>query len=177
MQQLHLISLFITVENIRYTFHVVFYPSKHQSYLFSYFQTSKCVRQYLVYCLFATVNTLFLLFFAVQLVIASAASMLLEFNLEKHYSYFAFSFLTSFDRSYFLFWGVWTANTYTVLCFFVDRVQKSSCYLCLSTLASKNISGTLFLVCVCLNLFFLSFCGVLTWKYINNSYLVDFKYS
>ena len=40
------------------------------------------------------VNTLFIFFFfAAKLVIASAASVLLHFNLEKHHSYFAFSCL------------------------------------------------------------------------------------
>ena len=50
-------------------------------------------------------NTLFLLFFVVSLIIASAASILLHFNLENHSGYFAFSFLTTVDVFYCLFGG------------------------------------------------------------------------
>ena len=39
-------------------------------------------------------------------------------------------------------------NTYTVVSFFIDRVQICNCYLSLSTLASKKISGILLVVCL-----------------------------
>ena len=50
-------------------------------------------------------NTLFLLFFTVPAVIPLAAPILLHFKFEKHDSYFAFSFLATFDFFYSLFWG------------------------------------------------------------------------
>ena len=117
-------------------------------------------------------NTLFLLFFPVSLVIGSATPILLHCHLEKHHSHFAFSFLTTVDLFYCLFWGFWTLNTYTVPCLFVERIQKRNCYLSASTLKSKNISGTLFLVCLSLHMFFIVFSALLTWKCINRSYVV-----
>ena len=48
-------------------------------------------------------NTLFLLFYAFQFVIASVALMLCHFNLEKHHSYLALSFLTTVDLFHCLF--------------------------------------------------------------------------
>ena len=118
------------------------------------------------------VNTLFPLFFAVWLVIASAAPILLHFHLEKNYSYFGFSFLTTVDLFYCLFSGFIMLNTYTVPGLVDDRVQKRNCFLSGSILTPKNISGTLFVVFLSLNMFFLAFCGILTWKCINHSYLV-----
>ena len=53
IHQAHLISLFITTRNVTCTFHAVLWPSKHQSYLFSFFQTSIYVRRYLLCCLLA----------------------------------------------------------------------------------------------------------------------------
>ena len=57
-------------------------------------------------------------------------------------------------------------------CLFVDRVQKYNSYLFVSTLTSKNISGTLCVVCSTLNLLFLPFSGILSWKFINHTYPV-----
>ena len=54
----------------------------------------------------------------------------------------------------------------------VDRVEKRNCYLLVSTLTSKNISGILFVVSLSLNMFFLPFSGTLTWTYINHTYLL-----
>ena len=48
-----------------------------------------------VFCLL--LNMLFLLFLAVLLLIASAAPILLHFNLEKHHFYFDFSFQATVD--------------------------------------------------------------------------------
>ena len=63
-------------------------------------------------------------------------------------------------------------NTFTVLGFFVDRVQKCNCYLSASTLTSKNISGVLSVACWSLCMLLLSFPGILTWKCIYHSCLV-----
>ena len=63
-------------------------------------------------------------------------------------------------------------NRYTVPCLFPGRVQKRNCYLSVSTLTSKDISSTLFILCFSLNVFVLPFSGILTWKSINHSYLV-----
>ena len=48
-------------------------------------------------------NALFLLFFAVKLSIGSAAHIFFHFNLEKHHSYFSFSFLTTVYLLYCIF--------------------------------------------------------------------------
>ena len=61
-------------------------------------------------------------------------------------------------------------NTYTVPCYFIYSVHKRYCYLCVSTLASKHISGSLFVFCLSLNMFFLPFSGILTCTYINHTY-------
>ena len=114
---------------------------------------------FLVVCLL--LNTLFLLFFEVQLLIASAEPILLHFKVEKDHSYFLFSFLTSVDLFYFFFWGFQTLNTYTALCLFVDRIQKRNYYFTVSTLTSKNVSRTLSVVCFSLNMLFLPFSAFL----------------
>ena len=57
-------------------------------------------------------------------------------------------------------------------CLFVDRVEKYNGYISVSTLTSKNISVTLVAVCLNLNIFFLPFSGLLTWKCIEYTYLV-----
>ena len=63
-------------------------------------------------------------------------------------------------------------NTYTVPCFFIDVVEKFNCYLSVSILASKNISGILFVVCFSPSMFFLPFRCILSQKCINHTYLV-----
>ena len=55
---------------------------------------------------------------------------------------------------------------------FNDSVHTQHCYLSLSTLTSKNISGTLFIVCLSLNMLFLPFSCILTSKCINHTYPV-----
>ena len=62
--------------------------------------------------------------------------------------------------------------TYTVPCLFTYSFPKRHCYLWVSTLASKNISGTLFDLCLSLNAFFLPFSGILTGKYTKHTYHV-----
>ena len=52
----------------------------------------------------------------------------------------------------------------------VIECKNAVCYLSVSTLASKNISGTLFVVCLSLNTFFLPFYCILASKTINKSY-------
>ena len=107
--------------------------------------------------------------FFVKLVITSAEPILLHFNIKKNQSCFDFSGLTTTDLFYLFFWGFEIPNTYTEPSFFVDRVQKCNCHLCISALTSKNISGTLFMICFCLNVFITSFSGILSWKDINHS--------
>ena len=63
-------------------------------------------------------------------------------------------------------------NAYTVPFLFVERIQRRNCYLRVTTLTFKNISRTLLVVFLSLNMLFLPFSGILTWKCINNSYPV-----
>ena len=51
-------------------------------------------------------------------------------------------------------------------------MHKRHFYLSGSTLTSKNISRTLFVVCLSVNMFFVPFSGILTCKCINDSYPV-----
>ena len=46
--------LFLIVKNVPFTFRAVVWPSKHQPYLCSKFETSKYNRRYFVCCLFAS---------------------------------------------------------------------------------------------------------------------------
>ena len=117
-------------------------------------------------------NALFELFFAVYLVIASAVPMLLHFNLKKHRLYFVFSFQTTLDLFHCLFWGLEKLNTYALPWFFVVRAEKRNCYISVTNLPSKNISSTLFGVCLSLNMFFVPCSGISTWKYLNHICLV-----
>ena len=71
---------------------------------FSYFEASNTLSGTL-FLFFFFLNTCFLVFFEVQIVIASPTPVLLHFNLEKHHSYFAFSFFTTIDLFCCLFWG------------------------------------------------------------------------
>ena len=98
--------------------------------------------------------------------------MLCRFNLEKHHSYLAFSFLTTLDFFYWLFWGFLTLNIYTVPCSFLDRVQNHNGYVSVIILKSKHISGTWFVVCLSLNIRLPPFSDILTWKCIKHTYLV-----
>ena len=156
MHQAHLISSFMKAEIVAFTFHADHCLSKHQSSLFCFLETSEHVRRYHVQS-FLPLNTLVLLLFAVQLVIALAAIFLLHFNLQKRNSHFGFSFMSTVDLFYCLFRGFQTLNTHTVPCSFVERVQKRYCYLSVSTLTSKNMSGTLFVFRFSLNMMFLPF--------------------
>ena len=122
---------------------------------------------FLVVCFL--LNTLFLLLFEIELVNSSAAPIFSHFLLGKDDSYFHVSFPTTADHFYFLYSVFETLNTYTVTSMFVDRVQKRHFYL---FVICKNISGNLFVVYFSLNMFFLPFFGVITWKSINHSYLV-----
>ena len=109
--------------------------------------------------------------------------MLLHFNPENHHSHFAFSFLTSVSHLW-LFTGFQKLNIYNVSWLFKDYIHrtllacwqspKRSCYLSVSILASKNISGSLFVVCLSLNMFFLPFWAFLTWKWTNICYVAAF---
>ena len=97
---------------------------------------------------------------------------MLHWNFKKHHTYLDFIFLTIGYVFYCLFWGLERLNTYTVLCFPFERAQERSCYLSISTLASKNISSTLFVLSLSLNMFFVPFPGILTSRCISDTYLV-----
>ena len=98
--------------------------------------------------------------------------VLFYFYLKKHISYLAFNILTTVHFLYCLFWSFLRVNTYTAPWLFVDRVKKRNCYVSKSTLRTKNMSDNLCGVSFCLNLFFLPFSRILSWKCINDSYLV-----
>ena len=117
-------------------------------------------------------NTLFRLFFEIKLVITSAGPILFHFNLEKHYSCFCFSALTTVEFFYWLFWKFETLKTYTAPSLFVRRVHQRSYYIYGGTLTTGNISATLFVFCLSLNMFVLPFCGILTWKCMSSSCVV-----
>ena len=87
---------------------------------------------------------------------------------EKYHSHLAFRIFTTVEFIYYLFQGFSVLITYNVACLFIYSVQKRHCYLSVSNLASKNMSGTLFLVCLSLNTFFRPFSGILTCKYIKH---------
>ena len=59
-------------------------------------------------------------------------------------------------------------------CLFVEGVLNWNSFVSVSPLTSKNISGTLFAVCLFVNMFFLQICCILTWKCISHSYLIAF---
>ena len=81
-----------------------------------------------------------------------AARVVLHFNLEKHHSYFHFSFLTTVHLFYCLFSGLETPNKDTAPWSFVERVQKRNCYFPVRNLTFKIISSALFFVCLSLNM-------------------------
>ena len=132
---------------------------KHQPYLFTCFQTSKYVRRTLIH--------------AFLLLKRWCVCGLFLFNGGKHRCCLALSFLTTTVHfSYCLFEGFSELNTYTVPCLFIYGVHKPHYYMWESTLTSKKISATLFVVCLSLNMFFVPFSCILTWKYINHTYPV-----
>ena len=65
-------------EIVAFTFHADLCLSKHQSSLFCFLETSEHVRRYHVRS-FLPLNTLVLLLFAVQLVIALSSNFLIAF--------------------------------------------------------------------------------------------------
>ena len=60
----------------------------------------------------------------------------------------------------------------TVPCLLICGEHKRHYYMCVSTITSKNTTGTLFVVCLSLNMFFVPFCCILSSKYINHTYPV-----
>ena len=74
--------LFLTTENVPFTFDAMIWTSKQKPFHFYVFQTSKYVRRYLVCCLFAFVCLFayFCGFQAFYLVITLAAPILLQFT-------------------------------------------------------------------------------------------------
>ena len=150
------------------------WPVVYKLSILPFFRTSELVNRLETKFRFIwlLLNTSFLLFFPVWLVIALAAPILLHFQVEKHYLYSGFRFLTTLGLFYCLFSGVLMLNTYTVPGLVHDRVQKHNCFLCRSILTSKNVSGTWFVVFFSLNMFSLAFCGISSWKSFNHSYLL-----
>ena len=73
-----------------------------------------------------------------------------------------FSFLTTLELFYCLFWGLETVNTYH--CTLLASI---------STLTSKNISRILFVVWLSPKVFFLPFSFISTWKWIKYSSLAS----
>ena len=65
-----------------FTFLAVLWPSKHQSYLSSYFETSQYLSWYLVYC-FLLLNIFFMLFFAVLSINSISGTYLVAFQPAK----------------------------------------------------------------------------------------------
>ena len=63
-------------------------------------------------------------------------------------------------------------GTSAIPCLLVQSVRERHCYLSLSFLKFKNISGTLFVVCFVLNTLYWLFCGILICKYVSRMYLV-----
>ena len=131
---------------------------KDQPYLFSTFKTFKYVKRTVIQA-FVPLKT-------------SCLHDFLHFKLEKHHSYLAFGFITTDDFIYYLFQSFLVLIKYTVPCLFIYSVQKRHCSLSVSTLASRNISNTLFVVSFSLNTSFLPFSGILTFKYIKHTYPV-----
>ena len=117
--------------------HTVLFPSKCLDMLGGTF---------FVVCL--VFNGLFLLFFAVELVVESPYVSCCIFTSKDYHWYFPFRFLTTVDLFYCLFWSFWKINKYTVPSLFLEEVQKINCYLSVSSLTSKNIK--IYLSCTCL---------------------------
>ena len=128
---------------------------KHQPCLFFRYQTFKYVKWTIVQ-VFVPLKT-------------SCVHVFLHLKLEKDHSYLAFSFSTTIDFVYYFFQGCSAVITCTPPCLFIYSVEKRHCYLSVSSLASKNISSTLFVVCLSLNTFFLPFCGISTCEYIKHT--------
>ena len=142
--------MFKTTKKVSFTF-ILFFVLENikRLFLLTWKPLNKLGGTFFVLCLL--LNTPFLLYFAISLAIASAATIFSHFNLEKHHSYFAFSFLTTFDFLYCLFWGFETPNT---------EFTNEICYLSISTLSFKKISSTSLFYWLSLNIFFLPFFAI-----------------
>ena len=56
---------------------------------------------------------------------------------------------------------------------FLHKVQNHNCYIYISILTTQNISGTLFVLCLSIKIFCLTFSDILTLKCINHTYLAE----
>ena len=92
----HLLSAFTSADDVIFTFYAILCPSKHILYIFYYFETCNTLSVTL-FVVSLPLNRLYLLFFAVQLVIGCEGSMMSSFNIKKHHWYFTFIFVTSDD--------------------------------------------------------------------------------
>ena len=140
----------------------------------SFFLTSKPLNilrcTLFVFCL--PLNTLVLLFFSAQVVIASAAQILLHFHRKKHH-FRAFVLVLWFNYWPYLVLTLRLLNNkHPVPCSFFWQSPKMQFVRFRQNLKSKNITGTLSLVWLSLKLFFLPFSSIFTWKWINHTYLV-----
>ena len=63
-------------------------------------------------------------------------------------------------------------NAYTVSFLFVDAIQRHNFSINVSRLTTENISDTLFVVGLSLNMFCLPFSVIVTWKCSNHTYVV-----
>ena len=127
IHQPYLISLFITTKKASFTFDAVVWPSKHQSYSRSNFQTSKYVRRFLVSCLFISKYVISLIFWIVT---SNCISYIYVVVVLPRKTLFVLCLLTTVDFFHFL---------------SVESVQKDNCHLLVSSLTSNKINGVLLL--------------------------------
>ena len=140
-----------------FTFHSVAWLSKTLTVPFSTKQTLKYVRRTFIHK-FLPLNT-------------SHVHWLLHLTIQKHQRYFlsCFSPLVTLFAAYFQVFKC--CITSAIPCFLVYMVRKGHCYLSLSFLTSKNMSGTLFVVSLLINTLFRVYCGILICKYVTRLYV------
>ena len=113
IQQAHLISLFITAQNITFFINGVLWRSKHQLYFFLTSNLLNLLNGTLIVPSFL-VNTLILFSFAVSFVFPDEAPSLSHFNVQKHHSYFAFSFRTFVGRFQCVYFKIFKRQIHTL---------------------------------------------------------------
>ena len=108
---------------------------------------------FFVVCLL--LNSLFLRFLKVQLVIASAAAILLHFYVEKHPRYFLFSVLTHSWHFPLLIFGFLNAKYIYCTLFFCAKLRNINPTFFLTSIRLNILWGTFFLLGVLLTKLFL----------------------
>ena len=111
-------------------------------------------------------NALFLLLGAASLVLASAGSIFLHFNMKNiRILLLDFGpFMTVFTVYIEVFKG--QMHTLYLACLLTES-KKRNCYLSVRISISKNISSTFVVVCFSLDMLLLPFSGILTLEFIN----------